>query len=311
MDEVHDHDPAAVWCALHHTTGTPGDIEPLRTSRDTAVYRFHVGDSRIIAKRCPVATALVERTVYEQILPALALPRLRYFGASTEADETVWWLFIEEAQGPEYRSDRAADRAAAAQWLATLHGEIERLEISGSLPTRSPEHYEQALAEVQRSLTMSGIDGYRRRAGREAREAVIAHCENLSGRWSELVDACRLGPETLVHGDLVAHNARLVPASSGPVFMPFDWEKAGWGTPAEDLANVDLVAYRQALGSLWPELGARELRQLAGAGRVFRCIVFLQWLQPDLRDDSEHSIEQLDTCRSWLDAIMERSPWLS
>src|SRR5438874_3259062 len=59
-------------------------ITPLRVRRrKSTIYRLE-GAGRaggaVVAKRCGKETGLVERTVYEEILPGLSLPSLRYYG---------------------------------------------------------------------------------------------------------------------------------------------------------------------------------------------------------------------------------------
>jgi aminoglycoside phosphotransferase (APT) family kinase protein len=140
-------------------------------------------------------------------------------------------------------------------------------------------------------------------------EDVLAQLERLSPRWGELERACDGAPETLVHGDFVDHNARVLDAPAGPSFLAFDWEKAGWGVPAEDLASVDLHAYRASRGDR-PALDPDALRRLAGAGRVFRCLVFLAWATSGRSvTHADGELEQLALCRSWLGPLLHREVW--
>src|SRR5256885_11766358 len=48
-------------------------------------------------------TGLVERTVYEEILPRLTVPSLRHYGSLDEPDGEHCWLFMEDATGVEDR----------------------------------------------------------------------------------------------------------------------------------------------------------------------------------------------------------------
>jgi aminoglycoside phosphotransferase (APT) family kinase protein len=74
--------------------------------------------------------------------------------------------------------------------------------------------------------------------------------------------------------------------ATGIEILPFDWEHAGRGVPAVDLAqatfssttflaNPDLDAYRATVQ--WPRLGFETIRRLAAYGTVFRCLAALHW----------------------------------
>jgi len=300
--------PAKAWQAVMTEAPAPDRIELLRKSRETSVFRLRVGSTTIIAKRCPAATGRIEKKVYEAILSTAAVSAPRFYGAMFEARNEKCWLFVEEVRGAAYRPDRAADRAHAARWLAALHSSVRNPTTDPQLAERRPNHYAQMLQRVRDSL--AGLVRARKYPAGHIFTAMLAHCDTLQRHWDELQLACDLGPDTLVHGDLVAHNAVIVSTLEGPAFMAFDWEKAGWGTPAEDLANVDLRTYRNSLGRLWPEIGKEELERIAGAGKVFRCLVYLEWLGPDLEHDHAGTEEPLSQCRYWLDGLLERRPWL-
>src|SRR2546430_12846929 len=65
----------------------------------------------VIAKwsqRSQRAHALIERTVYEEILPGLSVPSLHYYGFLEDSDVDRCWLFLERSEerrvGKECRS---------------------------------------------------------------------------------------------------------------------------------------------------------------------------------------------------------------
>jgi hypothetical protein len=53
----------------------------------------------IIAKRSRQGPALVERTVYQEILPHLPVSGLRYYGCVEEPGGLFAWLLLEDAGG--------------------------------------------------------------------------------------------------------------------------------------------------------------------------------------------------------------------
>jgi aminoglycoside phosphotransferase (APT) family kinase protein len=280
-----------------------------RDRAGTLVCRLRIaGEPAVIAKRSPQTSAAVERTVYEAILARLPVPAPRYHGASPEPESGFWWLFLEEVAGKRFRPERPAHRAAAARWLAALHRASTELVPVPALPDRSPEHY-RGLLERGRAVLLRRRGAAAGPAARAVLDDVLAQLERLSSRWSELERTCAGAPATLVHGDFVDHNARVLEAPTGPAFLAFDWEKAGWGVPAEDLASVDLDAYRASRGDP-PDLEPDALRRLAGAGRVFRCLVFLEWATSGRSPThADGELEQLGLCRSWLGPLLHKEVW--
>jgi hypothetical protein len=89
-------------------------------------------------------------------------------------------------------------------------------------------------------------------------------------------------PQTLVHGDLAAKNARIGAAQRGINLLIMDWAGAAWSVPAIDLAQFtaqslspDPFAYSSAVGPSWPD--AESLAKLAELGKIFRLIVATSW----------------------------------
>src|SRR5207247_194188 len=74
-------------------------------------------------------------------------------------------------------------------------------------------------------------------------EASVSQLNLLEARWSQVESFCDRMPGTLVHGDFVGKNMNIRTSTDGLALMVFDWETAGWGTPAADVAKVDLDAY--------------------------------------------------------------------
>lgn len=301
---------ARAWHSLSGERLDAGHVELVRRSRGTTVFRLRTRDGPIVAKCCPTATAALECAIYEHVLSGLPIPTLRFHGAVAASDRRLRWLFIEDASGERFEPSRKEHRCAAARWLAMLHRAVADHPARRVLPGRRPDHYARLLRSVLRTLRELQTAA-RATGGDRPIEigAVIAHCERLCLRWNEIEEACATLPDTLVHGDVVTHNANVRNGSSTLEFVPFDWEKAGWGTAAEDLSDVDIDCYRGTVEAAGGEVDRHKLTRLAGAGKAFRCLVFLQWLAPELRAGSEDAFEQLGLCRSWLDAIVESRPW--
>src|SRR5213596_1912811 len=121
---VMSHPAVQAWRQLYPHS-QPDRIAPLRVSaRKATVYRLEgagpAGVS-VIAKRSRTADARIERTVYEEILPSLQVPSLRYYGFLEGLDGTFCWSFLEEARGARYSTLLGANREHAARWLGMLH----------------------------------------------------------------------------------------------------------------------------------------------------------------------------------------------
>jgi thiamine kinase-like enzyme len=303
---------ARAWFAVSGEQLKADNIEILRQARETTAFRLHTRDGSIVAKRCTAETATLERRIYVRVLSRLALPTLGFHGATAASDPRLRWLFIEDAKGERYEPSLKEHRRAAGRWLAELHCAVVNHPVRHLLPARRTDHYERLLRSVLQTLHDVRAAACAAERDRLVElEAVIAHCDRLRLRWKELERACETGWDTLVHGDVVTHNAQVRNGPSGLEFLPFDWEKAGWGTAAEDLANVDIETYRDTVEAEGSAIDRYDIIRLAGAGKAFRCLVFLQWLAPDLLANAGDAHEQLRLCRSWLDEIMESTPWAS
>src|SRR5213079_290622 len=91
-----EHPAVQAWSRLHPGRVSPGTIETLKRNKKSAIYRLRgVGPkgSAVIAKRCLTATALTERILYQDILPCLPVPSLRYFGFLEDQEAQFCWLF--------------------------------------------------------------------------------------------------------------------------------------------------------------------------------------------------------------------------
>ena len=82
-----------------------------------------------------------------------------------------------------------------------------------------------------------------------------------------------------------------------------DWETAGWGVPAMDLAQLkgalspDIETYAAAVRSCWPSLNTRDLERLARFGTMFRLIFSIASESENLRYD-------------WVDDVIDHLSYL-
>jgi len=95
----------------------------------------------------------------------------------------------------------------------------------------------------------------------------------------------------LVHGDFQPKNIR-IRRSNGPAsVLVLDWEMAGWGNPAVDLAppaaadmvsHVDLDSYAAEVCGAWPGVDAAAIRRISIAGLVLRRLAAMDWATESL-----------------------------
>jgi hypothetical protein len=141
-------------------------------------------------------------------------------------------------------------------------------------------------------------------------EAVVAHCDYLSSNWEQLTSVCECMPTTLVHGDFISKNVGVRTSQDGIMLLPFDWEKAGWGSPAEDISRVDIPTYWNSVQDFWPELSIQAIIRLTNVGKVFRCLVYLEWIVHQFGDNAiEESLHHLNQCETWLADLIRTTPW--
>jgi len=291
--EVAQHPAAVAWRQLGVGPAHPRAVVRVEKgpgrSRKSAVFRLEgAGDNgtAVMAKRCNRRDADIERTIYEQILPHLPLSTPWFFGMAAGDDETSSWLFMEDVGDEAYSPRHFAHRTIAGQWLGTLHASAMSLPPNIPLPDRGSAHYLEHLRSardtIEANLENSALD----RAQRHRLRGIISSCDLVESKWSHIEQFCLSMPTTLVHGDFIGKNVRMRSRAGDIEILPFDWEVAGRGVPAVDLAqsalpstgflsNPDLDAYRVAAG--WRDLTCESIQRLGVYGVIFRCLAALHW----------------------------------
>src|SRR2546430_12646057 len=132
-------------------------------------------------------------------------------------------------------------------------------------------------------------------------EGLTAGLDDLAAHWNRLEEICHGVQPTLVHGDFNGRNIRLRTIHGDATLAVFDWEEAGWGVPAVDLAqqltvqsgqlsaNPDVSSYWSAGREGWPDLSSEACWRLAYCGTVFRTLSAMSWIADDLANDWAHA----------------------
>jgi hypothetical protein len=301
------------WERLRPSLGCPGRVTPtgiVRLKRQrrpwhkTAVYRLEgVGPdgSAVIGKRCRLSSARVERTAYEKILPRIPLPRVEYYGCVEEELEDFCWLFLADAGS---RKPTMADRALVGEWLARLQAAAAPLAGDVALPDRGPDHIRGLLPRTRAGVLKAREFAPLSRFDCELLQTMADTLDRLATMWDRVSAACEAWPRTLVHADFTRKNVRLCPGDGGVHVVALDWETAGCGPPAADLADVPwgrarnrfsgdgpppsesetpwygpvcLDTYAATIAEFWPAINRADVQRLSRVGSIFRVIDAASW----------------------------------
>jgi len=288
---VQQHAAPAAWNRLQVTPAQVSTLEIWRQRpghQPASIYRLEFesgGPASVFAKRCDAASAQVERTCYEELVPRLLLSSPTYFGSIEEPDGTCW-LFLEDVGRDKFSAHDPVHRALASRWLGRLHRYGEGLEAARTLPEAGPPRYLQHLRDGRARITLNSGNPGLTDAEREFLSETVALLDQIESRWDAIERACVGVPETLVHGDFCTKNVRIRHEPAGPVLYALDWELAGWGIPVADLApargedttlQVDPGLYVHALGRSQSALKPAAIERLSLIGYVLRRLAGIDW----------------------------------
>src|SRR5438552_2640243 len=271
--------PAAVSWLLLARGRTPDEMETIKEEKRSSVLRLkHAGpqSEHVIAKREARRDLLVERTIYEHVLPFLTLPTPQYYGCVEEPAENHGWIFLEDA-GDAICSRSPETSTLAAQWVAGLHTGATESAAGLGLPSRAASHYLQQSQSARDRIVECRDNPSLTKADVSVLEDISMLCTSIEDRWVEIERLCEGVPQTVVHGDFNHKNIRLRQREAGSELVAFDWEHAGYGTPAADLAWVDPIAYHLDVSSVWRNLSLLDVHRLVRAARILRLIDYIAW----------------------------------
>src|ERR1700746_1582221 len=113
-----------------------------RKRRSSSVYRLRGPPGETVgAKRRRKEVAQVERIIYQEVMPRVLLPGLKFYGLLEDPVTEFCWLFMEDAGGEPYSPKLAHHRAVAGLWLGEVHVAGLSVDLQGRLPSREPGHY--------------------------------------------------------------------------------------------------------------------------------------------------------------------------
>ena len=238
----------------------------------------------MIAKRCRPATARIEHMIYTELLPLTGMPALHSYGMLEDPEKEFCWLFLEDAAGDRYSPQLPNHRELAGHWLAEAHLAAMQADFKSCLPDRDLDHYLRLLRTC-RSMLLRHLDS----GALPVRDAAVfrsiaRHLDEMELVWGEMARICEVMPRTLVHNDFVIKNLSVRYTTQGPALLVFDWEFAGWGVPAADLAQFidrvaspDLGLYCSTLRLEHFGLRLRDIQAVAACGNLLRLVEQLSW----------------------------------
>ena len=313
---VQAHPAVQAWLQVQSDSWEPSSLELLQGRRYSTVYRLnHVRQdgARVIAKRCRTATARIEHAIYEELLPLTRMPALHCYGLLEEPEGEFCWLFLEDAAGARYSPQLPHNRALAGCWLAETQLTALAHDLKSCLPGRGLDHYLRLLRGC-RAMLLRHLGG----SALSVEDATVfrniaAHLDALESLWDELEEICDVMPRTLVHGDFVNKNLRIRDAATGPALLVFDWEFAGWGVPAADLAQLidrvaspDLDFYCSILNREYSRLDLRDIQAVAACGNLLRIVDQMSWATAGQEfNDSTQLVKAIALLRSYELSISE------
>jgi ABC-type multidrug transport system ATPase subunit len=294
------HPVAQAWRQLF-PDAAPLQIGPLRIGKKTRIYRLQIAGraGAVIAKRSVKETALIERAVYEEFLPRTDVPILGYHGFVEEQTGEHCWIFMDEAIGDKYTNLLPEHRTQAARWLGLLHSSMAGGPTNGQLPDAGPRRYLEMLHSICEAMPQRLNNPVLTADDVMLLDGIRAHLDDVAVHWDRLEAVCEGAPQTLVHGDFNGKNIRLHVENGRSSVFVFDWELAGWGVPAVDLAqevhafgrlsaSPDIPTYLSTVREHWPNADLEALRRLAYCGSAFRALAGMYWEVPMLATDWAH-----------------------
>jgi phosphotransferase family enzyme len=294
--DLAEHPVVRVWSSLGGPV--PTRVELLRRAKSKpAIYRMVFEDTShpaVFVKHSQRTGLELERRMYQDVLPRLPLTVPRYLGSCLD-DEGLTWLFIEDVGAGEFLAGDPGHRVLAARWLGLMHGSaatrVAGVPFPDAGPARYLGHLHRGRERIRTNLGNPAMDDQ----DRAILNGMLERLDEVEARWPGVERACQGLPVTLVHGDMRKKNVRIGRGTGAPVLYGFDWEMAGWGVPAADLASacgrgatirLDPETYVETVREFWPDFDAAAVSRLSVLGRIFQALAGAEWDGASLRFES-------------------------
>ena len=311
-EQIAEKVPPAVqaWFQLRPDSSATCGATLLKNTARSTVCRIEgvgPGGSHIVAKRCSRTDGELEAFVYREVLDRLSLASLHCYGFVDEGDGEYGWLFLEDGGAAQVAGKGQGFPLDFSPWLAQLHASASSLPIRNRLPDRGPAWYLEILRTSRLELCQRAYEGNWDDSSRSAIEEILTCFEILGKNWRLIEERCEVLPRTMVHCDLQAKNILVRHTGNGNAFLPLDWEYAGWGPPAADLAGIDAQGYCSAAQRTWPQLKLQQVQEQINCGKLFHIISAVGWEALRLAAGSEEkALRRLQIYAPRLRAAIQR-----
>jgi hypothetical protein len=284
--------------------GTPRRVEILKSRSSRVCVSRLVGVGRrgesVIAKWCEVSTGAVEKCFYEDVLPALGVTRLHYYGGFADGNSHIW-IFLEDAGTEAVSFKNPRHCSIALQWLAGLLNSDSDGPSRAKLPERGPEHYLMCLLSGRNEIVANADNPALSPEDRSVLRSIVGLLDGLAANWTRVESEYATLPKGVVHGDFKKKNVRLRRERKSASMVAFDWENAGWGIPGIDWWYFHESDCRRYISRSWPDITAAQISRLKQLGGVFWCIDAINWGARSLSlPTAEHMIRSMVFYRSRL-----------
>lgn len=256
--------------------GSVAAVETLKLGGKSKVHRVHFENGRpsLIVKLGYSPFVARDIKMFE-FLRAVGCRAPTVLGVLPASDSRSW-VVTEDAGDQHPDLALPAHQHTVSRWIAQLHVLATPLELE--LPIRGLSYYVETAKSTSHAL-------------RQLVDAVSAEVEvepEICELSSLCADAARLlleatavaeeFPATLVHGDFVAKNLLIEQTSDGAFdVICLDWETAGIGSPAPDMARVDHAEYLAVAGESWRDITLETVNRQASLGILERLVQAVAW----------------------------------
>jgi aminoglycoside phosphotransferase (APT) family kinase protein len=325
-ERLDEHPATRAWRQLR-PHGIPSEIRVLKQRskgmKTRGIYwlaEAGPGGRAVLAKLSLRAAVEVEALIYGEFLRHLGVGTPAFHGTvDDEGPLPLSWLFMDYLSGDRYSSTSPSHRRLVGEWIAGLHEEAASVSRVARLPDRGMRHHLATLRRTRNAVVAHAGDPSLSRSEASGLRRLGAALSEIERGWDDVEAVCSEVPPTLVHGDLKRRNLRVGVLAGVPAVAVFDWETAGWGPPAVDLArsacsrperrlNVCLDTYRSAR-SPGLTLTREEVERQAAAGTILRCLTAISWralsLGPLWHDCDDHVRKQVLGGRAETLALLE------
>ena len=191
-------------------------------------------------------------------------------------------------------------RVVAGTMLGRLHRFAADVPGVSGLPDAGPRRYLEHLRSARCRILNSSANQGLTQENHALLGRIRGILDDVESRWPEVERVCRTARPTLVHGDFQPQNTRILGTDASLALSWIDWEMAGFGIPAIDLAparnpglamQVDAGAYEAEVRARWPELDAEAIRRLSIVGQIFNLQAAIDWACSELKFEAPRFLE--------------------